>query len=82
MKLTIESTPEITYVNGVPARIWNGKTEKGIECKVIVHGVVVKSGEDQSAFEAELIETHPPADLRVGPGYDQPIPRAYNRFDL
>lgn len=30
MKITIESTDKIVYLNGIPARIWEGETASGI----------------------------------------------------
>lgn len=30
MKVTVESTPKIVEINGVPARVWQGQTEGGI----------------------------------------------------
>ena len=31
MKITIENTDKIVTLNGVPARIWEGKTDSGIQ---------------------------------------------------
>ena len=40
MKITIESTPTITTVNGRRARIWMGTTEGGIPIAAVVDNVV------------------------------------------
>ena len=61
MKLEIESTDEIVELNGVPARVWQGKTESGIEVFCFVTRVAVASDADQAQFEAELQSVPPPA---------------------
>lgn len=55
MKITIESTSEITRINGTECRIWRGHTEGGVACYVYVHRLAVQDGHDQSAFERELL---------------------------
>jgi hypothetical protein len=69
MKITIEKTDEIAEVNGVPARVWNGVTEGGIACSVLVTRLAVSQLADASEFERELSETPAPQDLddRVWP---------------
>jgi len=67
MKITIESTDQLTHLDGVPVRVWEGTTEGGTPCKVFVHRIAVDQDEDQVAFEAELQEQLPPGrvvDLR------------------
>lgn len=56
MKITLESTSEITKVNGIPARIWEGKTESGIPVFALIAKVGVHADEDVSQFEKELKE--------------------------
>lgn len=79
MKLTIESTKEIATINGkVPARLWKGRTESGVECILFVTRILVPvhSGigpafskpQDQAEFERELKED-PQAELIIG-GYE------------
>ncbi len=63
MKITIESTGEITTVDGVPVRAWNGKTEGGVECIVFIHLIAVHGSHDKTAFERELEEQAAPAEL-------------------
>lgn len=64
MKITIESTGcMVEIVNqgtGVPARLWTGKTESGIEVQVLVSGIAVRASEDQAEFQAELQEVAAP----------------------
>lgn len=67
MKLQIQATEKLTEIAGVPVRLWEGKTESGIPCKVFVHRVAVHNDHDSSQFETELKEQMPPGvkfDLR------------------
>lgn len=60
MKLTIESTPHLTVLDGARVRVWKGRTERGIPCVLFVSRVAVDEGQDEQAFAAELEETLPP----------------------
>lgn len=60
MKITIESTEDIVTVNGVPARVWVGKTDSGIDVQCMVTRIAVDRTEDQAQFEAELQQHRPP----------------------
>ena len=67
MKLEIVATGKVTEIAGIPVRLWEGKTESGIPCKVFVHRISVHNDHDSSQFESELKEQMPPAvkiDLR------------------
>lgn len=65
MKVTLESTATITTVtvNGVevPARIWQGTTEKGVPCHAYVTRILVHKDHDVGEFARDLQEH---ADLR------------------
>lgn len=61
MRLTMESTTKIITLNGVPARIWEGKTDSGIACHVYVTRIAVDRDEDSSEFERELQEHRAPS---------------------
>jgi hypothetical protein len=61
MKITITSTDVTTRIDGVPVRLWEGVTEDGISCKVLVHRIAVRDEHDASRFERELKEQLPPA---------------------
>lgn len=68
MKVTLESTTKIvelaTASGIVPARIWEGQTEKGVACHAYVTRIAVHKKEDASQFEKELLEQHqPPSSL-------------------
>jgi hypothetical protein len=41
MKITLESTAKIVEFNGLPARIWEGKTEGGIACHAFITRIAV-----------------------------------------
>lgn len=49
MKATIESTGTIADVNGIPARVWNGRTEGGVEFLAFITRVAVPEGMDTPA---------------------------------
>lgn len=61
MKITIESTTRIVGINGVPARVWEGKTESGIPVHCYVTRIVVERDQDTSQFERELQEHRAPS---------------------
>lgn len=61
MKITIESTAAITYLNDVPCRLWEGQTESGIQVQCLITRVAVHKSQDQSQFELELSEQRAPS---------------------
>jgi len=61
MKIIIESTTKIVELNGVPARIWQGKTENNVEIHCFITRIAVSKAEDTSQFEKELTEHTPPS---------------------
>lgn len=68
MKITIENTTKIVHVDGVPARIWEGKTDSGIPVHCFVTRIAVGLLENQEQFERELKETKTPsADVAAYP---------------
>lgn len=56
MKATIESTNQLAEVNGLDVRVWNGRTENGVEFLAFITGVAVPEGHDCTQFERELRE--------------------------
>jgi hypothetical protein len=60
MRITIESTDMVTLVGNVPARLWRGRTERGVECLVFVHRIAVRRDADTAEFDRELHEQLPP----------------------
>lgn len=61
MKITIESTTKIVQANGIPCRVWEGKSESGIEVQCLITRVAVPAGADCAQFQAELQEHAPPS---------------------
>jgi len=61
MKLELENTDRMVEVNGVPARIWEGRTASGIPVAALIVQIAVHRDQDQSPFQAELLETKPPS---------------------
>ena len=62
MKVTIESTETIVEVDGVPARVWTGRSESGIgvEMLVVLAGVDQKDAGRVEEFERDLRQHAPP----------------------
>lgn len=61
MRATVENTDQIILVNdGIPARIWTGKTENGVAFEMLVIRVAVPENSDNSQFEQELQEQTKP----------------------
>jgi len=74
VKITIENTDQIVTVqtrdgSTIPARVWRGTTEGGVECQLLVTRIAVHKDADNSAFERELQE-HPPARADGPRAYD------------
>jgi hypothetical protein len=65
VKITIESTDQIIMIDGVAMRVWNGVSERGVECFVFVHRLAVREDRDASQFEQELAEQTPPDNVIV-----------------
>lgn len=52
----MENTSQIVEVNGVPARVWTGMTESGIQVQCLVTRVAVLKTDDLRQFDHELQE--------------------------
>jgi hypothetical protein len=62
MEIEATSTDRIVTLNGVPARIWEGRTKRGkIACYLFVTRIAVRDTADTREFEAELEEHEPPS---------------------
>src|ERR1700677_4632428 len=65
MKVTLESTTKIVTleINGasVPARIWEGVTERGIRCHAFVTRIAHHEDDNPSQFQADLEEQAKPS---------------------
>jgi hypothetical protein len=67
VKVTIESTTKIVSADGIQCRVWEGKTERGVEITCLIPRIAVKNG-DTEQFEVELQETRSPsADIEAWP---------------
>jgi hypothetical protein len=67
MKITIESTGNLTHIVGIPVRVWNGVIADGTPCLVFVHRIAVRNDANAEAFDKELKEQLQPGqaiDLR------------------
>lgn len=71
MKMTIHSTEKIVDINGVPARIWEGKSQRGTPVIVFVTRIAVAKDAGEEAhreFTDELQEHTPPtAEVQAWP---------------
>jgi len=61
MQITIINTSKIVHLNAVPARVWEGETDSGIQVICFVTRIMVASDKDISQFERELKEVRPPS---------------------
>ena len=67
MKATLESTSKLVTVDGVPARVWEGRTERGQRIAAFITRVTPVDG-DPAEFERDLLEVSPPsAELEAFP---------------
>ena len=74
MKITLESTSKVVLLNyvgreGVPARIWEGVTDKGVKCHAFITRIAVHVDDDAAEFERDLAEQRKPisADIEAYP---------------
>ena len=61
MRMTVESTSKVVEINGVPARVWEGTSERGVKVICFITRVAVERSDDCGQFEAELAEQRPPS---------------------
>lgn len=63
MKIELESTSRLVRLNGVPARIWEGKTASGIPVKAFITRIAIANDPlgNQAEFEKELKECKAPS---------------------
>lgn len=69
MKLELEPTAAIVVIEGVQARVWEGRTDAGVEVHALVVSVAVPkaSPEECERFKRQLIETIAPRAQEVAP---------------
>lgn len=61
MTITVSSTSKLVELNGVPARIWEGKTESGVEVHCYIVRIAAHKDANLMQFERELQETQSPS---------------------
>ncbi len=61
MEIHLTSTTKIVYLNGVPARVWEGVTAGGVPCHAFVTRIAVANDQDATEFELELQEHRAPS---------------------
>jgi hypothetical protein len=60
MKISIESTDQVTIIDGLRCRVWKGLTSEGVPCQVFIHRIGVEGNQDNFRFALELEELPPP----------------------
>lgn len=74
MTVTLHSTEKIVELKTpsgiVPARLWEGTTERGIACHAFITRIAVHKDLDAAQFEAELREQHAPVSAGLSGVYD------------
>lgn len=61
MELKVESTSRTIVYDGVPCRLWEGLSEKGVPVFMLVVATVVPSAFEQSEFDRALRRFKPPS---------------------
>ena len=61
MKISVESTTKVVYLDGIQCRIWEGQTENGVSMHCYIARVAVKDDLDRTQFETELRECREPS---------------------
>jgi len=60
MILTLESTSETVWLDGVECRVWQGASSGGVPVTAFIARVAVPIDRDAAEFAAELRETRTP----------------------
>jgi len=73
MKIVLDSTTKIVdlIIGGVPvpARVWEGVSEKGAPCIAFITRIGVKDGDDMAEFDRDLEQARTPTpDVAALPG--------------
>jgi hypothetical protein len=64
MQITIKNTSKIVQLNGIPARVWEGKTSSGIKVTAFISRITIskdESAEVINQFETELKQQSAPS---------------------
>jgi hypothetical protein len=60
MKIELETTSQIVWLDGVQCRVWEGKTGEGVAIVAFIPRVTCKRDADQSELARELVEQDVP----------------------
>ena len=65
MKVELQSTSKVVTLvidgKGVPARVWEGRTAKGVPCHAFITRISVHEDHDAGEFEQDLKQHAPPS---------------------
>jgi len=60
MEIQLESTTKVVQINGVPARLWQGVTARGVKCHALIARIACEEDSRAEEFEADLQEVAAP----------------------
>lgn len=60
MEIQLHNTTKIVFLNGVPARVWEGHTANGVPIFAFITRIGVERTENLEEFEKELEATREP----------------------
>lgn len=66
MKLILTPTDKIVELNGVPTRVWEGRTESGVRCHAHIALIGVPIDADAREFDRALREVKAPTPADPG----------------
>jgi hypothetical protein len=62
MRVTLESTSKIVVIDDLPARVWEGETDSGIQVHAYITRMAIDKDEPRAEeFSRELLEQRPPS---------------------
>lgn len=64
MRITLQSTPITSVVQGKKVRCWRGITDRGIQCDVFILEIAARLSYEREAFDAEIAETDHPESVQ------------------
>lgn len=67
MDIRLHNTSAIVEIDGVPCRVWEGETGRGVRITAFIPRIAVEKGQDEAQFQAELVEKDPPRATEVWP---------------
>lgn len=67
MKIELQSTSQIVWLDGVQCRVWEGTTAGGVAIVAFIPRVACKREADNTVLERELVEQPEPRPLVMWP---------------